>query len=160
MNKQSLEQEFGTETAFGIRYVDDQNRVWEAAELDAYQEKMGYILAGVESEFPDGTDAVRCTHYAIQIGKRYPDRTLIFGFTNEDNPNCEIAQKRLHPGGHDFAVIEDRWLVDPWVRLVRNAYQQIVYDLLDPFDFVLVRERYGRRDDWKLMQYNEADFRK
>jgi hypothetical protein len=159
-SKEKLEAEFGSETALGIQYVDSQNRVWSPKELDTYFDEHGQVPPwSMESEFPDGSDAVRCTHYAIQVMRKYPDQTLILGFKNEDNPNCEFAQKQLHPGGHDFAVIEDRWLVDPWVKLVRAAYQQVVYDLLDPVDFTLVRERYGRRDDWKLMQYSAEDFK-
>jgi hypothetical protein len=155
-SKEKLEQEFGSEEAFGIRYVDSQNRVWDAVELDAYQEKTGVVLSGLESEFPDGTDAVRCTHYAVQVGKRYPERTLILGFQNVDNPDCAFAQNKLHPGGHDFAVIDDRWLVDPWIKLVRTVGWPMVYDLLDPFDFVLVCQRYGRRDNWKHMVQAEV----
>lgn len=157
--KELLESLFGTETAFGIRYIDGENRVFEAAELDAYQEEKGYVLSDVTSEFPDGS-MVNCTGYAIQIGKKFPDSTLIFGFENEDNPDCDIVQKRLHPGGHDFAVLEDRWLIDPWVKQVRYAYEQTIYDLLDPRDFALVRARYGRRDNWKHNVEAEKEFRK
>jgi hypothetical protein len=153
-----FEEMFGTETAFGIRYVTGDNEVFEAAELDEYQAKHNCVLADVSSEFPDGS-MVNCTNYAVQIGKKFPDSTIIYGFKNEDNPDCEIAQQRFHPGGHDFAVVEDRWLIDPWAKQVRCAYDRVAYDLMDPRDFAIVRARYGRRDNWKIMNYKPEDFK-
>jgi hypothetical protein len=158
-SKQSLEQAFGTESALGIVYVDGDGKAHTPDELDAYYTKHGEVMPqAMESQFPDGSDAVRCTNYAVQVGKRHAESTQIFGFLNEENPDCEIVQRSLHPGGHDFAIVDQRWLVDPWVRLVRSAYQEIVYDLHDATDAVLVRSRYGSREKWKHMTGAEEVF--
>ncbi len=158
MDKQLIEELFGTESAFGIRYVDEQNNVYTPEELDIAQAN-GTSHGSVDSSFPDNLDAVRCTNYAIQIGKKFRRTTQIFGFENVNNPDCEFAQQRLHPGGHDFAIVEERWLIDPWVRLVRGAYQEIVYDLQDPVDAALVTKRYGKRENWKRMTRVEHEFK-
>jgi hypothetical protein len=152
LTKELLENDFGTEAALGIRYVDEEKRVWTPDELDAHYLKHGAPPSGsLESEFPDGSDAVRCTHYAMQIAKKYPERTQIFGFLNEANPDCEIVKRGLHPGGHDFAVVDQRWLIDPWVRLVCGAFHEIILDLDDREDAILALARYGGRENWKRM---------
>jgi hypothetical protein len=157
LTKESLDAAFGTENALHIRYYGDDRVERTPDEMDAYFAEHGEPAYG-ESQFPDGTSAVCCTNYAIQIGKRYPQMTQIFGFANENNPQCEIVQRGLHPGGHDFAVVDQRWLTDPWVRLVASGYQEIVYDLDDPNDAALVLKRYGSRENWRHMTGAEELF--
>jgi hypothetical protein len=36
----------------------------------------------------------------------------VYGFLSEENPTSAIARAA---GGHDFAVIDDRFIVDPWL---------------------------------------------
>lgn len=150
---------FGSETALGIVYHGDDDVVRSPAQMDAYCKEHGEPTYA-ESLFPDGTGAVCCTNYAVQIGRQFPSQTQIFGFSNEENPDCQIVKDDLHPDGHDFAIVDERWLVDPWVRLVPCAYPEIVYDLHDPSDATLARARYGTRENWKHMTGAEEDFRK
>jgi hypothetical protein len=135
----------------GILYIDKDEKTYTPAEVTAYYVMNGGAMPGLESQFPDGSDAVRCTHYAIQIGRRFPSHTQIFGFSNEENPDCEFVTHDAHPGGHDFAILDGRWLVDPWVRLVRGLFDEIAFDLEDPADVALVLKRYGKKENWKHM---------
>jgi hypothetical protein len=73
-----------------------------------------------------------------------PGRVQIYGFPNEKNPTAKASG--WHPGGHDFAVVDDRYILDPWVRHVhaQDLATPIVYDLQDP-DTCFI---YGPRAAW------------
>lgn len=109
-----------------------------------------------QSEFPDGTSAICCTNYAAQIFKAMPGRVRIFGFANEDNPTSRVAREELHPGGHDFAVVDDRYIVDPWIRLVLGEEGPIVFDMTDEVEGAIALDTYGPRSCWRAMTEAEA----
>ena len=101
----------------------------------------------VESMLPDGSSATCCTNYALLIQRMLPGRVTVYGFANEENPTAEIVLEGLHPGGHDFAVVAGRYIVDPWLRLVAAYSDAFVFDLLDDKTSVM----YGPPDCWTLM---------
>lgn len=135
-----LEEIFGSDDALGVRFVDHQgNEIPMTMDADG------------QSVFPDGTSATICTNYAEQIKTHLPGYEVqIVGFENEKNPDCAVAREEWHPGGHDFAIVDHRWLVDPWARLVASVRDQIVYDLRDPDDAQKVADTYGDPLKWVL----------
>ena len=138
---QRLEEMFGSDEAFGITVVDERGREIVATD--------GQPVDG-QSVFPDGSSAINCTNYAEQIKDKLEGHEVqIVGFANEDNPDCAVAREEWHPGGHDFAIVDHRWLVDPWSRLVASERDQIVYDLRDLEDARLIAETYGDPLTWK-----------
>jgi len=56
-------------------------------------------------------------------------------------------------------LIDDRWLVDPWLRLVLGEAGPIAYDLEDPEQARVVAETYGPRSLWKEI-HDAVDLRK
>ncbi len=129
INKEILEAQFGNDDNYDIRF----------------EENYGSL-------FPDGTSAVFCTNYAIQVQRLLPDHhVIVVGFSNEDNPDCDAAKENWGDG-HDFAIVDDRYLVDPWARLVEAVRDQIVYDLEDADDLLLVEKIYGPRKNWKMVK--------
>lgn len=140
--KAALNARFGSDEAMGIRFFGADGVVYGPNEQIPEN-------ADVESRFPDMTSAVVCTNYAHQIARAlYPRPVIIRGFANQDNPQSRVAREAIHPGGHDFAIVEGRFLVDPWIRLVACAAEQIVYDLEDPVDATAVRDLYGPAKCW------------
>ncbi|MHB1644846.1 MAG: hypothetical protein ACYCS8_19700, partial [Acidithiobacillus sp.] len=135
-----LEAMFGTDEALGVRFVDHQgNQIPMTMDADG------------QSVFPDGTSAVICTDYAEQVKKHLSnDDVQIVGFSNEENPDCAVVREEWHPGGHDLAIVDQRWLVDPWARLVASVREQIIYDLQDPGDARKIAETYGDPLKWTL----------
>lgn len=144
--KAALDAKFGTDEALGVVFIEHPSRrVYTAS--DVIPENVD-----VESRFPDESSAVCCTNYAIQVVRGvYPRPARVVGFSNEDNPTSRVAREEIHPGGHDFAVVEGRYLVDPWVRLVACVSDQIVFDLQDPDDAKHVMDLYGPSDCWSEM---------
>lgn len=151
-----LEKQFGSDAAFGLYFELDSGGTLTAAEFDAqYSNCSAEDMPGAQSFLADGGSGTCCTDYAAFIYKALPGRVQIFGFANEDNPDCQIVKDELHPGGHDFAVVDGRYLVDPWVLLVVGRSWPVVYDLQDPLEASTALHRYGAQSNWEHMHEAE-----
>lgn len=151
-----LEKQFGSDEALGVRFESacTSGLFYTAGEVDALYAKLGAAgMPDILSVFPDGTSATCCTEYAQQVANAYPGRTEIVGFANSENPTARVVIDQLHPGGHDFAILDGRWLIDPWIRLVAAANDKIVFDLLDPDELRQATEWYGPRQCWLTVRY-------
>lgn len=153
---EEMEQRFGSDEALGVVFVlytadsDADSITVPAADYDSLPEEVRNTYE-CESQFPDGTSAVCCTYYASQILKGMPGRVKIFGFANENNPTSRVAREEWHPGGHDFAVVDDRYIVDPWPRLVLGHDGPMVYDLQEPDEALSALDIFGPRSCWTHM---------
>jgi hypothetical protein len=147
-----LEERFGSDAALGVTFHLDDGRVLPATEFDALEDAADL---DAESQFPDGSSATCCTDFAVQIFRGMPGRVQIFGFANTNNPSSRVARELIHPGGHDFAVLDDRFIVDPWIRLVPMVMTKMVFDLNDPEDAALALDIYGPRQAWERMSVAE-----
>ena len=93
-----------------------------------------------------GYRGTQCTGYACEIQEKLGrDRVKVLGFDAGDNPEALTGQAA---DGHDFAVVDDRYIVDPWVSDVEDMGKG-VYDLQDPADAAKIRELYGDPKTWK-----------
>jgi len=159
--KDTLTAQFGTDEALGVWFRTDDGEALSLAEYDAMFARLGDDdMPGTESLLPDGSSAVCCTDYAAHVFKALPGRVRIVGFANEENPDCQVVLDELHPGGHDFAIVDNRYLVDPWCKLVRCCDWQPVYDRQLPEDNDLVLKRYGPDVCWTPLVAAEARARK
>lgn len=151
--KSRLSEMFGTDESMGVVFDVD------GCDEPVSPEILDKMFAGLQksempeyrSVFRDGLDAICCTNYAIQVAKALPGRTQIVGFANEDNPTSRVAREEIHPGGHDFAVVDGRYIVDPWIKLVAAEVDQVVFDLDDPIDAAVALDIYGPRECWESM---------
>lgn len=99
-----------------------------------------------------------CTGFARMIeSKLGSDRVEVTGFMCADNPTSELG---IITAGHDFAIVDDRYIVDPWIVEVENLNitplkggtldMDIVgvYDLEDESDADIIARIYGSRVLW------------
>ena len=94
-----------------------------------------------------GVSGVACTGYALEIWRKLGgERVKLYGFFLQDNEDSEIA---MLSGGHDFAVVDDRWIVDPWVSDIEQMDVSGVYDLADEGDQEKILRLYGDREKWQ-----------
>lgn len=157
--KTFAERYFGTDAAMRLSFVDDATgEPYTLEQADHLFATLKDKAPGMYSVFPDGLDGITCTHHAVQVGHALPRRTKILGFANEDNPDSLVAIEGIHPSGHDFAVIDDRWILDPWIRLVASAYDQICFDMHDPKDMEIVRHIYGDPSNWSRLNQMEEHY--
>lgn len=157
--KEQMEAQFGSDKALGVTFrLDGKDGPGDVVSLEVFQkmlDDLGDDCPGAESLLPHGGSACCCTDYATHIYLALPGRVQIFGFANEDNPMSRVARERIHPGGHDFAVVDSRYLVDPWPRLVPGVLDQMTFDFQDPADAALLLDVYGPRHCWKHMTVAE-----
>lgn len=118
-------------------------------QLEAESEHEGLIFKR------SGISAVVCTGYAAELFCTFgPERTSLFGFHGEDNPSSRIGREY---GGHDFAILDERFIVDPWLNDTVNESEQIVFDLQSPKDQRAINDLYGDRRFWTRNHLLEAN---
>jgi hypothetical protein len=113
------------------------------------------VVTGADgcAQFPDGTHWAICTNWANYVRRALGGRVALFGYMGDDNPTSEIGSLA---GGHDFAVVDDRFIVDGWVRNVECMEQRAVFDLQDPADAFLIERLYGDRGCWERQHSSES----
>ena len=150
-----MESRFGSDESLGVTFEMACGRRLSVEEYEEMFKRLGDAMPDTISFLPNGGSAVCCTDYAMLIFSQLPGRVQIFGFANEDNPTSRVAREEIHPGGHDFAVVDGRFIVDPWLRLVPCASEQMIFDLEAAEDQQRALDLYGPRDRWTHMQAAE-----
>jgi hypothetical protein len=103
-----------------------------------------------ERIFPGGEhETGNCTACARIITRRFGGE--VRGYYHADNPSARVGEIQY---GHDFAVTEDRFLVDPW--LYHYYGESPVLDMDVHADRAEAAARYGPEENWKLMPGWEA----
>jgi hypothetical protein len=96
-------------------------------------------------QFPDRTWWPICSNWAAYCRRIEGPEARLYGFRIEQNPLSRIA---VECGGHDFAVLGGRFIVDGWVANVRGYSRRAVFDLFDRSDRKIIRELYGDPAVW------------
>lgn len=157
--KDKLTAQFGTDEALGVTFHTEDGEILSAKQFDELsraRQAAGEEIPCGDSYLPNGGSGTCCTDYAACVYIQLPGRVKMVGFSNDENPDCQVAKDELHPCGHDFAVVDNRYLVDPWCKLVVGNDWQVVYDMSDPADLALVHHRYGPRECWTHMVAAQA----
>lgn len=140
ITKKILEERYDSESKIGI---------YQACPMSGERLDPKEITDTTEqiSLLPDGAEFFICTNsanYVIEdLGEGY-----VYGFMVEDNPvtNREVDAA----GGHDFAVIRGRYIVDLWISHFTGSEKQVVYDLQSAKDAVKIRAIFGTPDKWSI----------
>lgn len=119
------------------------------------------------STFKTGYSGVQCTGFACAIKHMLEKgRVKVMGWSEEENPTSEVAQSA---GGHDIAVVDGRYIVDPWLTDVEsgeitthtgksiNVNGRGVFDLQNPADAEMIKRLYGDQSKWKEVPTPEAE---
>jgi hypothetical protein len=100
-------------------------------------------FARSEKIFPGGDHPTgNCTACARIVTDRFGGD--VKGYYHSDNPTARVGEVEY---GHDFAVTEDRFLVDPW--LFHYYAETPVLDLTEPAGQAEAIARYGPEANWK-----------
>jgi len=101
-----------------------------------------------DSVLPDGTTFSRCTNSAHLMAEKLGG--AVTGFPAEANPTATY-ENIVDAGGHDFALIGDRYVVDLWVGVYGGGRDQAGRPLPCVYDL--------RSDDLHEQQLNQTPFR-
>jgi hypothetical protein len=103
-----------------------------------------------ERIFPGGEhETGHCGACARIIAERFGGE--VRGYWHENNPTARVGEAEY---GHDFAITEDRFLVDPW--LYHYYGDSTVLDLTEPAGQAEAAARYGPEGNWKPLPSREA----
>jgi len=138
--------------------VDDASPVSEDSGLrDELEARFGSGAAQGEHEedgesvFPDGSASFICTNWAMQVRDAFgAARVKIVGFDENEGACAEGG------GGHDFAIVDGRYIVDGWAKDWEGSADRAVHDLQDPADADEIARLYGPREGWETVGVNEA----
>lgn len=130
-----LEARYGTHRALGVRYN---------------KRKKAWVL-------PDGSSPDNCGNCASFIRSKEPN-TAIFAFFSDRNPTW--AGSHLNCDDHGFAVVDERYIVDPWISQTGRFSSRSVFDVLDPRDAAEIVRLYGNDDEWFCIERPDDCHRK
>ena len=103
----------------------------------------------------DAGDPIICAHCAQHAVDRFGGE--IRGYFWADNPEALLGSVE---GGHDFALVGGRYIVDPWAKDTRGDTDRYVFDLLDPADAEEIRRLYGDPAAWELVEGHMGEARR
>ncbi|MFG6082862.1 hypothetical protein ACEUZ9_004094 [Paracoccus litorisediminis] len=88
------------------------------------------------------------------LRRKYGTRVEIMGFWCFENPAAaalgELSDR------HDFAVIDRRWVVDPWISDIPGMPEGGIIDMQSKHFPLLYARVYGDRDCWERSSWFEA----
>jgi hypothetical protein len=84
-----------------------------------------------------------CTNSAKFIRNKFFSGQKIVGYDADDNPTAEIGQDC---GGHDFILVDDRYIIDMWYKYVEGEDVPTMIDT--EVDTELTQTLYGDRSKW------------
>lgn len=134
---------YGSDAAMGVRFVEERGE--------------GF------SQLPNGRSVTLCTNCAEWVRDHEPD-CRIFGWGKDANPTATVLCDALRGViGHAFAVVNGRYIVDPWALETARTTTQAVFDLDDAGDRALVCSLYGDPETWEesesTVSENDPPFR-
>lgn len=125
----------------------------EALELERY-------VLELRGDLPGDLDPCHCTTGAWYLRKEFSG-IEIQGFLEGENPEARTAWLA---GGHDFAVKDGRYIIDPWavdsLPSDEGAARKYVHDLQDPRDAREIDRLYGDQAAWtSISEFDSPRYR-
>lgn len=123
--KGTLESWFGQTSTIGVRHVQGHNFL------------------------PNGTELSRSTNCGFFVVSTLRSGR-VYGYDTNSNPWVREEIIRMI-GGHDFALVHGRWIVDLWVSVHADLSTQTVFDLMDASDAPAILRFYGDPGTWQML---------
>jgi hypothetical protein len=107
------------------------------------------------SVFPNGDHAAFCTSWANDLRERLgPVAVALFGFDADANPDSYVSKIA---DGHDFAIVNKRYIVDGWTTNMESIHPTGVMDIEDDCDLDEIIRLYGDPRQWEPRNNELAD---
>lgn len=107
-----------------------------------------------------------CTYVASAIKMLEGDNVKIYGFSTGNNPKALYFKDEDIDEGHHFAVLNDRYIIDPWIYNNYLDYERgkkfnrSVFDLRNSKDSQLIEYIYGDPKTWVNITNSVEDFKR
>jgi hypothetical protein len=103
-----------------------------------YEEEEGVWL------FSKGGQCGVCTEGAIRISIRFGG--ILYGYESKANPSAFIGGDNCF--GHDFVIVDRKYLVDFWAYSFAAIIKQPLFDLTNRSERAKVAYYYGPSNKW------------
>lgn len=111
----------------------------------------------VDKEYFDGDEWIKpygtCTFVnsaQFTFLKEHGFSVKMYGADEKICENTDLTKKFGMITGHDWALINNRWIIDIWVYAYLSV-KQLIYDLEDIKDKKIVNSLYPPKNQWNLM---------
>lgn len=103
--------------------------------------------------FKDGSPCSICTSASNMVARAFGGDVV--GYDSAMNPTAILGHSLC--SGHDFAIIDERWIVDYWAYRVVKASSHVVLDLKNAREKKIVNRLYGCMNTWtKIISYKRG----
>lgn len=113
--------------------------------LQALREEEFYCKEADEWQFRDASACSICTSSAVLVARRFGG--VVLGYHSVDNPTAFIGAPVY--SGHDFALLNERWLIDYWAWHVAGLTPNPILDLSNESDRSTALIQYGPAGVWQ-----------
>lgn len=102
-----------------------------------------WYISAVYHYFRYNKKITNCSGYCKELQLFFP-KAKVFGYFSQGNP---LAQIGVIEGGHDFLVLEDRWILDFWHRCYNDEDFPLVVAIEDHAKW------YGDINKWEQVNF-------
>jgi hypothetical protein len=95
--------------------------------------------------FKSGGDCGCCTDGATKVAVAFEGRVV--GYKSLPSTSAVIGYQQC--GGHDFAIVANRFVVDYWAFRVARLITTPVFDIENPDERKIVESLYGNEQTWE-----------
>lgn len=124
--------------------------VYNKVDLSIYNDENFIKFLDEEIIYPS---SFICSFVAAAVKYLEGEKVKIYGFSYDENPtSIHFSQEELREG-HHFAVLNNRYIIDPWIY---EFYGQGVFDLKSDQDEEIIEYIYGNKNNWTdITKYND-----
>jgi hypothetical protein len=102
---------------------------------------------GADNRIGGGIDRMNCGLAPKMCQKLGAGRVQFVSLHAHGCPESSIAQKHR---SHYFAIVDERFIVDPWLADVEPSKEKGLYDLSAEDDAPDIQRLYGNQSDWRV----------
>ena len=125
------------------RYI---NRILRQDEFEFWKLRYDDNHGDERLVFSTGWSATLCSGYAVDLQRRFGRaRVTTYGYFCSENRGTVAGD---FSGGHDFAVLDREWIIDPWLTDVADIWPVGVFHLVEDAD--VIPYIYGPSTKWRV----------
>lgn len=121
------------------------------------------LVNAIENAIEKDGSSFICSYVASAVKNLVPN-VKIYGFSADENPTSEYF-KDDGDDGHHFAVLNNRYIIDPWIYnnyedyKSKKTFNRSVFDLKNKNDNNIIQYIYGDKNNWIDITKGFDDFK-
>jgi|GEM_PF-2564977 len=123
------------------------------------------LVDAIEKSIEEDGSSFICTYVASAVKLLEGNNVKIYGFSSNENPESEYFFDDGSDDGHHFVVMDNRYIIDPWIYNnfedynINKNFNRSVFDLQNKNDEKIIKYLYGDRNKWTDITNKVEDFK-